>query len=71
MTIRAFSGLMARSRAARTTAATRINEFSSRSHALFIVIIEQTETVLAEDGSEEQRFRVGKLSLVDLAGSGE
>lgn len=62
---------MARSRAARTTAATRINEFSSRSHALFIVIIEQTETVLAEDGSEEQRFRVGKLSLVDLAGSGE
>ena len=43
----------------------RANETSSRSHAVFIIVLEQSETV--SEGA--QRFRVGKLNLVDLAGS--
>ena len=38
------SGLMQRGAAVRATGATRMNEMSSRSHALFIIIVEQTET---------------------------
>jgi kinesin family protein 3/17 len=35
---------MQRGAAVRATGATRMNEMSSRSHALFIIIVEQTET---------------------------
>lgn len=45
----------------RTTAATRMNEMSSRSHAIFIVTITSHES----DGS----IKYSKLKLVDLAGS--
>jgi len=54
----------------RATAATRMNDMSSRSHAVFIIIVEQMTTTLDEDtGEEYQEIRVGKLNLVDLAGS--
>jgi hypothetical protein len=57
----------------RTTAATKMNQTSSRSHAIFTVIIEQT--ILAEAGREEsaleleQEVRKSKFHFVDLAGS--
>jgi len=42
-----------------------MNEVSSRSHAVFIITVEQIE------GTTEQHksVKVGKLNLVDLAGS--
>eukprot|EP00929_Paragymnodinium_shiwhaense_P000876 TRINITY_DN101081_c0_g1_i1.p1 TRINITY_DN101081_c0_g1~~TRINITY_DN101081_c0_g1_i1.p1 ORF type:complete len:1023 (-),score=178.92 TRINITY_DN101081_c0_g1_i1:141-3209(-) len=45
----------------RAAANTRLNQSSSRSHAIFVLEVRQR----ASDGSE----RVGKLTLVDLAGS--
>ena len=45
---------------ARTVASTNMNEVSSRSHAIFNIILTQSE-----DGTETQ----SKISLVDLAGS--
>lgn len=49
----------------RTIGATNMNEHSSRSHAIFMVTIEMSDT-----GSEiKNQVRVGKLNLVDLAGS--
>eukprot|EP00741_Cyanophora_paradoxa_P007814 tig00001214_g7560.t1 len=74
-------GLMERGALMRATASTKMNEMSSRSHAVFIIIAEQSEMTLdqeeeaqaAANGSREphfkQVFRVGKLNLVDLAGS--
>ncbi len=53
----------------RATGATRMNELSSRSHAVFIVICEQSEIVVDDNGEEREVFRIGKLNLVDLAGS--
>ncbi|XP_043918820.1 kinesin-like protein KIF3C [Protopterus annectens] len=50
---------------ARSVGATNMNEHSSRSHAIFVITIECSET--DEDG--ESHIRVGKLNLVDLAGS--
>jgi kinesin family protein 3/17 len=58
-----------------------MNEISSRSHAVFIIILEQLEYVEEADkggaapeadgggGDMAQVFKVGKLNLVDLAGS--
>lgn len=42
-----------------------MNEHSSRSHAIFIITVECSET--GSDG--ENHIRVGRLNLVDLAGS--
>lgn len=42
-----------------------MNEHSSRSHAIFIITIECSEIGL--DG--ENHIRVGRLNLIDLAGS--
>lgn len=42
-----------------------MNERSSRSHAIFIITVEMSDTM----GPLENRVRVGKLNLVDLAGS--
>ncbi|CAD8142673.1 unnamed protein product [Paramecium octaurelia] len=56
--------LMRRGNAKRVTASTRMNDTSSRSHAVFIITVEQIEET--PDG---KRARVGKLNLVDLAGS--
>ncbi|XP_042236957.1 kinesin-like protein KIF13A isoform X3 [Homarus americanus] len=51
---------------ARTVAATNMNSESSRSHAVFTVVLTQTVTDIASGVSGE---KVSKMSLVDLAGS--
>ncbi|KAM5236685.1 kinesin-like protein KIF11 [Ctenodactylus gundi] len=51
--------------AKRTTAATLMNAYSSRSHSVFSVTIHMKETKV--DG--EELVKIGKLNLVDLAGS--
>ena len=67
------SGLMQRGAMTRATANTKMNEISSRSHAVFIIIAEQLEYLDEDSGNGEDRrgqtFKVGKLNLVDLAGS--
>eukprot|EP00039_Didymoeca_costata_P009289 m.122748 g.122748 ORF g.122748 m.122748 type:complete len:1176 (+) comp14429_c0_seq3:204-3731(+) len=49
----------------RATAATEMNRTSSRSHAVFTIIIEHAE----HHGDGESVVTIGKLNLVDLAGS--
>lgn len=49
-------GLMERGGAVRATGETKMNEVSSRSHAVFIVIAEQSETVYVDDHGAEVRF---------------
>ncbi|XP_031091346.1 kinesin-like protein KIN-8A isoform X2 [Ipomoea triloba] len=49
----------------RTTEPTRVNETSSRSHAILQVMVEYR----FKDSSDNIVNRVGKLSLIDLAGS--
>ncbi|XP_038687170.1 kinesin-like protein KIN-8A isoform X2 [Tripterygium wilfordii] len=49
----------------RTTEPTRVNETSSRSHAILQVVVEYR----VKDASMNIVNRVGKLSLIDLAGS--
>ena len=49
----------------RMVGSTKMNERSSRSHAIFTITVECSERGV--DG--QQHFRVGKLHLVDLAGS--
>jgi len=46
-------GLMQRGGAIRATGETKMNEMSSRSHAVFIVIVEQSETVYVDDEGAE------------------
>eukprot|EP00026_Physarum_polycephalum_P001361 Phypoly_transcript_01362.p1 GENE.Phypoly_transcript_01362~~Phypoly_transcript_01362.p1 ORF type:complete len:840 (+),score=175.37 Phypoly_transcript_01362:739-3258(+) len=55
----------------RATSSTRLNELSSRSHAVFMLIAEQSEVVVSEENEENtmKTFKIGKLNLVDLAGS--
>jgi len=49
-----------------------MNDLSSRSHAVFIIILEQM-TILAKPeqayDDPPKQIKVGKLNLVDLAGS--
>jgi kinesin family protein 3/17 len=54
--------LLARGQSARATGSTRLNEISSRSHAVVLVTVELS-------GAPSEPVRVGKLNLVDLAGS--
>jgi len=49
----------------RAVGATNMNEHSSRSHAIFLIFVECSET----GPDEETHIRVGKLNMVDLAGS--
>ena len=51
--------------AMRTTASTDMNQQSSRSHAVFSMIVEHSET----RGEGDSCVTIGKLHLVDLAGS--
>eukprot|EP00762_Andalucia_godoyi_P001004 ANDGO_02125.mRNA.1 Kinesin-II 95 kDa subunit len=60
-----ITALMERGGSIRATGQTRMNELSSRSHAIFIIIVEQA----SELENEDQSFKIGKLNLVDLAGS--
>jgi hypothetical protein len=56
----------------RATASTKMNDVSSRSHAVFIIIVEQmsmVEYTETDNGEVHKQIRVGKLNLVDLAGS--
>eukprot|EP00931_Biecheleriopsis_adriatica_P005458 TRINITY_DN106979_c0_g1_i1.p1 TRINITY_DN106979_c0_g1~~TRINITY_DN106979_c0_g1_i1.p1 ORF type:complete len:894 (+),score=175.50 TRINITY_DN106979_c0_g1_i1:53-2683(+) len=48
----------------RSVAATRQNQYSSRSHAIFTLYVSRRSL-----GGDDARERTGKLSLVDLAGS--
>ncbi|XP_034553280.1 kinesin-like protein KIF13A isoform X6 [Notolabrus celidotus] len=58
--------LMSEGNKSRTVAATNMNEESSRSHAVFSIIVTQTLYDLRSGNSGE---KVSKMSLVDLAGS--
>ena len=49
----------------RSVGATLMNQGSSRSHAVFCVVIESQ----SGDEAGVEHIRVGKLNLVDLAGS--
>ena len=63
-------GLIKRGSGVRATCATKLNEISSRSHAIFIIIVEQNEITLNEQTGEPiNNIKIGKLNLVDLAGS--
>ncbi|GAV85410.1 Kinesin domain-containing protein [Cephalotus follicularis] len=57
--------LLQRGNLNRTTEPTRANETSSRSHAILQVVVEYR----VKDASMNVLHRVGKLSLIDLAGS--
>ena len=50
----------------RSVGATNMNEYSSRSHAIFIITV---ECARPDPESGDAHIRVGKLNLVDLAGS--
>ena len=52
----------------RKTASTAMNLQSSRSHSVFTIYIETSETS-PTDAHGARRYKVGKLNLVDLAGS--
>lgn len=57
----------------RATATTKMNDLSSRSHAVFIIIVEQMTSIddCPDTGDDDtpKQIKVGKLNLVDLAGS--
>lgn len=54
----------------RSSAATEMNDQSSRSHAIFQIVLTQTEALGARvRGKEVTNHRVSKINLVDLAGS--
>lgn len=61
-----IDNLMTEGNKSRTVAATNMNSESSRSHAVFSVVLTQTLTDAASGVSGE---KVARLSLVDLAGS--
>ena len=52
--------------ASRTTASTKMNDTSSRSHAVFTIMLKQIHHDLATDQTTE---RLARIRLVDLAGS--
>ncbi|BES87666.1 Kinesin protein 1B [Nesidiocoris tenuis] len=61
-----IDNLMAEGNKSRTVAATNMNSESSRSHAVFSVVLTQT---LIDKASGVTGERVSRMSLVDLAGS--
>eukprot|EP00931_Biecheleriopsis_adriatica_P095815 TRINITY_DN6943_c0_g1_i1.p1 TRINITY_DN6943_c0_g1~~TRINITY_DN6943_c0_g1_i1.p1 ORF type:complete len:1033 (+),score=204.50 TRINITY_DN6943_c0_g1_i1:90-3101(+) len=67
--------LMEHGSAARATAQTGANDASSRSHAVFMIVVEHSEVIgqtaepITSDGGPGQRVHTGRLNLVDLAGS--
>ncbi|OCT85297.1 kinesin-like protein KIF14 [Xenopus laevis] len=52
----------------RATAATGMNDKSSRSHSVFTLVMTQTKTEYV-DGQEHDHRRTSRINLVDLAGS--
>ncbi|KAL3290384.1 hypothetical protein HHI36_023724 [Cryptolaemus montrouzieri] len=61
-----IDNLMAEGNKSRTVAATNMNSESSRSHAVFTVIVTQT---LTDEKTGVSGEKVSRMSLVDLAGS--
>ena len=56
----------------RTTSSTNMNDVSSRSHAAFVITVEQMTTNIYNNDnikSNNSDIKVGKLNLIDLAGS--
>lgn len=69
VTVRNFSDLMKFMRkgdVSRTTASTKMNDTSSRSHAVFTITLKQIHHDLSTDETTE---RTARIRLVDLAGS--
>jgi hypothetical protein len=64
-TIQDMQNVMNTGRKNRHVGETNMNRESSRSHSIFTITIETSDTGL--DG--QPHYRVGKLNLVDLAGS--
>ncbi|KAG3070635.1 Kinesin-like protein [Phytophthora idaei] len=62
--VESMNSVMSRGFKNRTVGATLMNEGSSRSHSIFTVVVETSETIGGQD-----HFKAGKLNLVDLAGS--
>ena len=63
-------GLLHTGQQQRATGCTKMNAHSSRSHAVFTIIIEQTGKISASDdaGAEPALYKISKFHLVDLAG---
>lgn len=61
--------LLQRGALCRATASTKMNDVSSRSHAVFVITVEQMTIVDDGKGESMTQIKVGKLNLVDLAGS--
>jgi kinesin family protein 3/17 len=57
--------LLTTGKSTRKVRATAMNDYSSRSHSIFTIVVESSET----DADGQTHFRIGKLNLVDLAGS--
>lgn len=57
--------LLTSGKSTRKVRATAMNDYSSRSHSIFTIIVESSET----DAEGNSHFKIGKLNLVDLAGS--
>lgn len=55
--------LMQKGAMSRHTASTNMNDVSSRSHAVFLITVEQMKV------DRNKQIKVGKLNMVDLAGS--
>ena len=58
--------LMQMGDASRTTASTKMNDTSSRSHAVFTIMLKQIHADMSTDETTE---RIARIRLVDLAGS--
>jgi len=61
--------LLQRGASCRATAATKMNDVSSRSHAVFMIVVEQLTIVEGNNKEALTQIKIGKLNLVDLAGS--
>ncbi|ORY82642.1 hypothetical protein BCR37DRAFT_357864 [Protomyces lactucae-debilis] len=61
--------LMDQGNKARTVAATAMNDTSSRSHAVFSIVVTQIADFKMNSGNSIKTEKVAKISLVDLAGS--
>jgi hypothetical protein len=53
-------GLMERGGAVRATGSTKMNEISSRSHAVFIIIAEQSESIYLNEHGRTQKCSVSR-----------
>lgn len=60
-----MEGVLQTGKRNRKVGATAMNAQSSRSHAIFTITVEMSES----DSDGQEHIRVGKLNMVDLAGS--